>query len=327
MAATAIAPAAKKAKKEDAVAVEEEEWKGFSDDLQDCDDSKGHDRAASDSENDDYAEYDALLASDDSDLDDSIDSSAAQLQRELAQAVASIGAGDDSSDTATSDQGLSTEIPSDALSHSSLQLSGLAINSKPVVDKKTGLLIDRTKPTNGDSDSSDQPPSPKLKTTASAFLPSLTMGGYWSGSEGDEPEDIEEHVAPRKNRRGQRARQAISEAKFGAAAKHVVEGRPANKPKDARDAGWDMKRGATNAEDVRGLKGMDRKERRSRMKGAHEAGASGGNAIPIASGKPAVVKPKRDDIGSLHPSWEAKRKAKAATGKIVPFQGKKITFD
>jgi hypothetical protein len=49
------------------------------------------------------------------------------------------------------------------------------------------------------------------------FLPSLIMGGYWSGSES--AEDIEE--APRKNRRGQRARRQIWEQKFGAKANHL----------------------------------------------------------------------------------------------------------
>lgn len=287
---TTTVPPGKKAKKEGSkeehnlVVVEEEEWQGFSDDSEDRD-------------NEDFAEYDGLLASsdgDESDLDDSRDSSAAQLKRELAQAVASFSAGDDSSDTVKFDTGLSdtstnsaerpakttdvakrvihahvgvnlpratskSDIPSHAPAHSPSPLPGLAI------DRDTGLLIYGTKPTDSDSDFSDQPPSPKLKPTSSAFLPSLTMGGYWSGSEGDEPEDIEDHVAPRKNRRGQRARQAIAEAKFGVAAKHVVEGRPANKPKDVRDAGWDMKRGATNAEDVRGVQrhGQEREEKQN----------------------------------------------------------------
>jgi hypothetical protein len=375
---TGSTPAVKKAKiteKEE----EEEEWKGFSDDVAEIDAGVGGEEReedeGSDSDGQDFAEFDARIASssegegeeeeeDESDLDDSRDSSAAQLLRELAEANV-----EESSDTATIEPGYtntsisSSERPPKAVDvakriiHAHLgipratsksnsptnpsQLPDLPINGLSVIDKDTGLSTDGTKPMDSDSGSSDQEPSPKLKPTSSAFLPSLTMGGYWSGSEGDEPEDIEEHVAPRKNRRGQRARQAIAEQKFGAAAKHVLEGRPANKPKDARDAGWDMKRGATNSEDVRGYKGMDRKERRSRLEGARKAGASGGNAIPIASGKIAaapsgdartfeqsvMVKPKRDDIGSLHPSWEAKRKAKAATGKIVPFQGKKITFD
>ena len=49
------------------------------------------------------------------------------------------------------------------------------------------------------------------------FLPSLTMGGYWSGSES--AEDFEE--APRKNRRGQRARRQIWEQKYGTKANHL----------------------------------------------------------------------------------------------------------
>lgn len=97
-----------------------------------------------------------------------------------------------------------------------------------------------------DSEEEALPPPKKARNRAAAkaapasngnstFLPSL-LGGYISGSE-SEAEDLDD-IAPKKNRRGQRARQAIWEKKFKEQAKHL------NKPKDSRDSGWDPKRGA-----------------------------------------------------------------------------------
>ncbi|KAF2965333.1 hypothetical protein GQX73_g8215 [Xylaria multiplex] len=102
-----------------------------------------------------------------------------------------------------------------------------------------------------DSDDSEDealaPPSKKARVKAvkpasfntgnSAFLPSL-MGGYVSGSES--ASDVDVAPPTRKNRRGQRARQAIWEKKYGEKAKHH------QKEKDPRDSGWDMKRGAVD---------------------------------------------------------------------------------
>lgn len=174
-----------------------------------------------------------------------------------------------------------------------------------------------------DSSSSKSPPPKKKKTTTkppptqpgtSTFLPSL-MGGYFSNSD-SEASDID--IAPplKKNRRGQRARQAIWEKKFKAEAKHLKK----QQQKGGRDAGWDMKRGAVGAGDGKPWK------RGIRNPLASGAGAetTGANMEAVAERKPKV--PKRDDTGTLHPSWEAKKKAKEAQG-IVAFQGKKTTFD
>jgi len=148
--------------------------------------------------------------------------------------------------------------------------------------------------------------SKSLKPTDSTFLPTL-MGGYVSGSESASDVD----VAPeRRNRRGQRARQAIWEKKFGEKAKHIVE------PK-GRDSGWDLKRGAVGG-DAKPWKQGIRNPLLNKSKG------TGANETkPRKEPAPRV----RDDTGPLHPSWEARKAAKAKEQLTAPFQGKKITFD
>ncbi|KAK3384579.1 Bud-site selection protein [Lasiosphaeria ovina] len=144
------------------------------------------------------------------------------------------------------------------------------------------------------------------RATDSTFLPSL-MAGYISGSES--ASDID--VKPRKNRRGQRARQQIWEKKFKAEAKHLK--------KMARDDGWDSKRGAVEA-------GEDGKpwKRGIRNPLLGRGGRGGADKAP----PPPPPRPKtRDDTGPLHPSWEAKKKLKLLQKDTAPYQGKKITFD
>lgn len=178
------------------------------------------------------------------------------------------------------------------------------------------------------SSASKSPPPKKKKTTTkplptqpgtSTFLPSL-MGGYFSNSD-SEASDID--IAPplKKNRRGQRARQAIWEKKFKAEAKHLKKQQQGGGGgKGGRDAGWDMKRGAVGAGDGKPWK----RGIRNPLASSGAAETTGANMEAVAERKPKV--PKRDDTGTLHPSWEAKKKAKEAQG-IVAFQGKKTTFD
>lgn len=139
----------------------------------------------------------------------------------------------------------------------------------------------------------------------SAFLPSLTMGGYISGSGSDIDDDID--IAPKKNRRGQRERRAIWEKKFGAKAKHLTA--------QKRDEGWDPKRGATEM-DRHGI---------GKRKGEFRANSSDRRNAH----NPTVVQreQRRDDSGPIHPSWEAAKKAKEKNDAPVAFLGKKITFD
>jgi hypothetical protein len=167
------------------------------------------------------------------------------------------------------------------------------------------------------SSSSRSPPAKKakkpakaLKPTDSTFLPSL-MGGYISGSESSASEI---DVAPeRKNRRGQRARQAIWEKKYGDKAKHL------QKPAKGRDAGWDLKRGAVDGDSKPWKRGI-------RNPLLDKSRGSGANETELGPPKKEPPPRKRDDAGQLHPSWEARRLAKAKE-QTAAFQGKKITFD
>lgn len=163
--------------------------------------------------------------------------------------------------------------------------------------------------------------------TDSTFLPSL-MGGYVSGSESASDIDVE----PPKKRRGQRARQAIWEKKYGSGAKHLQKA--AQEEKQGRDSGWDMRRGAVGQGDG---------GRRTPWKQGVNDPFSKGNA-PARNDKrqsrqpqqrsntyqapepPRRPPPKKDNEGPLHPSWEARKKAKESQ-KGAEFAGKKITFD
>ncbi|KAM0480987.1 hypothetical protein ACHAPX_003878 [Trichoderma viride] len=152
----------------------------------------------------------------------------------------------------------------------------------------------------------------------STFLPTL-MGGYISGSES--ASDID---APPKKRRGQRARQAIWEKKYGTKAKHLQK-EAAN---GGRDSGWDMKRGAVGAED-QGRKPWKKGSRApagSGGRGGYSQGRGGANAYQESRPAPPPKPVKKDNEGPLHPSWEARKKAKELQ-KGAAFAGSKIVFD
>ncbi|KAI0829136.1 Bud-site selection protein [Hypoxylon sp. FL0890] len=189
----------------------------------------------------------------------------------------------------------------------------------------------------GESSASVSPPPSKKTKTAkggpvsaggSAFLPTL-MGGYISGSE-SEASDIDVGP-PRKNRRGQRARQAIWEKKYKDKAKHVQK-QQQEKAK-GRDQGWDMRRGAVGDDEEgsnkpwkKGIRNpFDNKhvhpERQRQMQGGSQEADSRNQTAEKPKPKAA---PKRDDTGPLHPSWAAAKKAKE---QKVEFQGRKVVFD
>ena len=184
--------------------------------------------------------------------------------------------------------------------------------------------------TEDESEADFPPPKSKalkkpLSTTApksTTFLPSLSLGGYWSGSESAEDlSDTRQQV--RKNRLGQQARRALWEKKFGKNANHL------KRQSQNRDEGWDPRRGA-RGEDDRGKRGRGRGRGgmggskgevvRGRGRGRGPM-SSGANSDPVAARKP---KPAAD--APLHPSWEAAKKAKEQK-KAVAFQGKKVVFD
>ncbi|KAL6865705.1 hypothetical protein ACO1O0_001801 [Amphichorda felina] len=158
---------------------------------------------------------------------------------------------------------------------------------------------------------SAQPTGP---TRDSTFLPSL-MGGYVSGSESASDVDI----APPKKRRGQRARQAIWEKKYGASAKHLQETQKKKGKGGGRDSGWDMRRGAVDGED-QGRRTPWKKGVANPFAKRTRDGEGGG----AAQEKPRPV--KKDNEGPLHPSWEAAKKAKDAQ-KALGFSGQKVVFD
>ncbi|KAL4804332.1 Bud-site selection protein [Aspergillus unguis] len=158
----------------------------------------------------------------------------------------------------------------------------------------------------------------KTPASSTTFLPSLMMGGYWSGSEeedGEGPEEIDE-APKRKNRMGQQARRALWEKKYGAAANHVKDQskKGKNGGKGGRDSGWDLRKGATGDE------GRDRGSKKF-LTGSNAMAMVGDSKVGVKRQKP---QPKDDK--PLHPSWEAARKAKEQKATAA-FQGKKMVFD
>jgi hypothetical protein len=156
------------------------------------------------------------------------------------------------------------------------------------------------------------PKAVDLKSGTSAFIPALSHAAYYSNSE-SEASDIDE--APRKNRRGQRARQKIAEAKFGATAKHLEKAAQQN-------VKWDPKRGAVSSQ--------------KRDKRGREPAQSGGNAEPLGGfrkeDKKDKMKRERDDKGELHPSWQAAKLVKESKKLVISKDGagalgKKVVFD
>ncbi|WWD08801.1 hypothetical protein V865_006914 [Kwoniella europaea PYCC6329] len=171
---------------------------------------------------------------------------------------------------------------------------------------------------------------PKGDITSSMFLPSLAAG-FTRGDEGDsDPDDdldpngvIGKNTKERKNRRGQRARQAIWEKKYGKGAKHVVK---AKEDEEAYQA-------------AKAKREADKRGRPDHMKGRDSGwGArSGQPSIPngSASTPKSTVIPQqhqqapKEEKKNLHPSWEAARLRKQKMG-VVPAdapKANKIVFD
>ena len=89
-----------------------------------------------------------------------------------------------------------------------------------------------------------------------------------------------------------------------------------------RDDGWDAKRGAIDISSGRGaFRGRGGRDNRPKRDFAQ---ATGENAVAVEPKKRGMG--KKDDVGVLHPSWQAAKKAKEAK-KTATFQGKKVTFD
>ena len=193
-----------------------------------------------------------------------------------------------------------------------LQKEGIATSHRPYDHAAEMSLSDSA------SQSKSTTPEPRKAGTIpvkkSSFLPSLTLGGYISGSDSDPIDDYdnEKKSAPKKNRRGQRARQQIWEQKYGSRAKHLQN--------PARDRGWDLRRGA-----------VDNPQRWKNGRASfQDVKGSGRTSDRRRESQPthAEKKTQRDDTGPLHPSWEAAKKAKEKSNAApVVFQGTKIRFD
>ncbi|KAL8728088.1 MAG: hypothetical protein Q9166_005613 [cf. Caloplaca sp. 2 TL-2023] len=181
----------------------------------------------------------------------------------------------------------------------------------------------------------DSPPPPSRKARASeqslsdakatTFLPSLTMGGYWSGSEQASEAEGPLGGQPKKNRRGQRERRMIAEKKFGQNAKHLKKQDPVLN----RDRGWNARKGAEETDEFgrmkrwRGRGGSTSVAQATLTTRQGAAASSGANSDPVG---PTRGTGKGKAEGSLHPSWQAAKKAKEQK-QTATFQGKKVTFD
>lgn len=292
--------------------------------------------AAFEDEEDEFQGFDddvAASSGSDSEADE------ANVQRRADLLRASLASGlDGSDDEDDEEEAISDE--DDELGRASLLRSTrpMSITPSPTPDRDLDSANEPASDLDSASDSKPAP-APRVRalksgpTTSTTFLPTLTMGGYISGSDSEE-NDHDDSMArdlasskPKSNRRGQRARRAIWEAKYGDQAKHLGPGASGA----GRDAGWDAKRGATDGR--RGF-GRERGGGGTRGRGTG-AGARGGGRYDGGGGRgqgtDGSMPPKKrvkDDEGPLHPSWVAAKKAKEAKGVVnAPFQGKKVTFD
>ncbi|KAI0031393.1 Bud-site selection protein, partial [Vararia minispora EC-137] len=197
---------------------------------------------------------------------------------------------------------------------------GDSYSDAPIEPELPGPSHDATKLSRGSSAPSTDPRA--TKPSESIFLPSLAVG-FTRGDSDSEFSDREAAAADgvRKNRRGQRARRAIWEKKYGRNAKHLK--------KDARSSEHDTKFGQSyprgkphqpqqqdsGPHDSRpGVSRLQSKLRRSTLS------ASEPLHLPMKDSL-------RDDK-PLHPSWEAKKKLKEQqSASIRPPMGTRITFD
>jgi len=155
----------------------------------------------------------------------------------------------------------------------------------------------------------------KSKATQSTFLPSLSVG-FIRGDSDTDFSDSEEKAADtaKKNRRGQRARRAIWEKKFGRHANHVMKQKATNLP---------------NVPSGIAVVHKDRRQHRNSNRDSDGTPFSGRRQNTRMLDKnsydtSAVMLGNRKEEKSLHPSWEAKKKQQNIA--ILPAQGTRIVF-
>jgi len=156
---------------------------------------------------------------------------------------------------------------------------------------------------------------PGTRPSSSTFLPALNVGYTLGDSDASSDLDIDdlavdkmERERGRKNRRGQQARRAIWEKKYGKSAKHLVKlkqnqgNKRQQKPAEENRARGNSQRDASHG------------------KHANDGKTTGSNSEPVAAAPKSAADPK------LHPSWIAKQNQLKNLATLKPA-GKKILFD
>ncbi|KAG6377099.1 BUD22-domain-containing protein [Boletus reticuloceps] len=167
----------------------------------------------------------------------------------------------------------------------------------------------------------------------SEFFPSLSVG-FTRGDSGSEFSDSEAKFVDgiRKNRRGQRARRAIWEKKFGKNANHIKEQQQHTERRQSGSVPVDRRSGKGNPSSrPRGtsIRPCTPTYGHVKVRRPTSRRSEGVKNLDSTGGQSERIQHKGDLRGKqgeppLHPSWEAKRKQKSAS--IVPSQGTKIVF-
>ncbi|KAF9468536.1 Bud-site selection protein [Collybia nuda] len=174
---------------------------------------------------------------------------------------------------------------------------------------------------------------PKSPGIHSTFLPSLSVGFIRGGSDASELSEDEVRAADidiKKNRRGQRARRAIWEKKYGRNANHKKKESEFKQPPVGRGTvkhSLDYSR--EGHESRRGPPERRQKEIKPVPQHRQEADSGWGQRVGgVQAGHMMFSQTlARREEKPIHPSWEAKRKLKEKeSASILPSQGKKIKF-
>ncbi|KAL0069757.1 hypothetical protein AAF712_003026 [Marasmius tenuissimus] len=162
---------------------------------------------------------------------------------------------------------------------------------------------------------------PKVNSTESTFLPTLSTG-FIRGDTSDwsEGEERAADLAKKKNRRGQRARRAIWEKKYGSNANHKK-----HEMADTNDRGRNRRSQNTKGGNRGGIGGVYKATGSSGMKPGHRN--QRGTDLSAAPERSNGTTQSQVDQKSLHPSWEAKKRLKEKMNAVTPPPpGRKIVF-
>ncbi|KZV70175.1 Bud-site selection protein [Peniophora sp. CONT] len=209
------------------------------------------------------------------------------------------------------------------------------------VDEENDRMVDDDDGSESDSSASPLAPSAsaKSKPSESLFLPSLAVG-YTRGDSDSDFSDSEAKVADsvRKNRRGQRARRAIWEKKYGKGAKHLING-AADDAQQGRDGSRQRpneRQGPRQRDNGRAPQpgrppqtNAGRPPQRDVVP-RHQQPVQPYHPVPHFNGPPPPFRStqKSTEEKPLHPSWEAKKRLKEQqSAGIRPPTGTRITFD